>query len=70
MVKALLPTLKLYFSFLNNCDFSRGRLLLSRAQLEGSDVSLPGLGTGITVEVHQLVRNFPEAQMLLRIKPS
>jgi len=32
-----------------------------------SDVSLPGLGTGITVEVCQLVGNFPEAQMLLRM---
>jgi len=35
--------------------------------LDGSDVSLPGLGTGITVEVHQLVGNFPEAQILLRM---
>jgi len=34
-------------------------------QLEGSDVSLPGLGTFITVEVHQLLGNFPEVQMLL-----
>ena len=35
--------------------------------LEGSDIYLPGLGTGITVEVHQLVVNFPEAEMLLRM---
>jgi len=35
--------------------------------LEGPDVSLPRLGTGITVEVHRLVGNFPEAQMLLRM---
>ena len=28
--------------------------------MEGSDVSLPGLGTGITVEVHQLVGNVVE----------
>ena len=36
-------------------------------QLEGSDVSLPGLGTGITVEVHELVGNLAETQMLLRM---